>query len=76
MIHGVGTDIIDIKRIRRVINLYGNRLKKKCFHDFEISRSENKFKIINMANHIYVFTIMLKIFYTIRYLKKQKLNFH
>ena len=44
MIHGIGTDIIDIKRIQRVINLYGSRFKKKCFHDYEISRSEKKFK--------------------------------
>ena len=44
MIHGIGTDIIDIKRIQRVINLYGSRFKKKCFHDYEILRSEKKFK--------------------------------
>ena len=43
MIYGTGIDIIDISRIRRVIDKYGIRFKKKCFHDEEISRSEMRF---------------------------------
>ena len=43
MILGIGTDIIDIKRIRKVIDKYGFRFKKKCFHHSEIKRSESKY---------------------------------
>ena len=42
MIYGTGIDIIDIKRIRRVIRKYGNRFKKRCFSDNEIERSDNR----------------------------------
>ena len=43
MVYGIGSDIIDIRRIRRVIKKYGYRFKKKCFHDSEIIRSDNKY---------------------------------
>ena len=46
MIHGIGTDIIEINRIRKVILKYGNRFKTKCFHKNEIDRSEKKFNLI------------------------------
>ena len=46
MIYGIGTDIIDIRRIRRVVNKYGERFKKKCFHDNEILKSESRYKKI------------------------------
>ena len=42
MILGTGIDIVDIKRIRRVVNKYGDRFKNKCFHKNEIERSEKK----------------------------------
>ena len=42
MIYGTGIDIIDIKRIRRVIRKYGNRFKKRCFSDNEIERSDKR----------------------------------
>ena len=42
MIYGNGIDIIDINRIRRVIDKYGNRFKKRCFSIAEIKRSENR----------------------------------
>ncbi len=42
MIYGTGIDIIDIKRIRKVIRKYGNRFKKKCFSDNEIERSDKR----------------------------------
>ena len=42
MIIGNGIDIIDINRIRRVIDKYGNRFKKKCFSITEIQRSEKR----------------------------------
>ena len=46
MIHGIGIDIIDIRRIKKVILKYGERFKKKCFHDHEINKSESRFKKI------------------------------
>ena len=46
MIYGIGTDIIDINRIRRVINKYGERFKNKCFHLSEIYRSESRYNSI------------------------------
>ncbi len=46
MINGIGIDIIDIKRIRRVILKYGNRFKKKCFHEYEITKSENRYNSV------------------------------
>ena len=42
MIYSNGIDIIDINRIRRVIDKYGNRFKKRCFSISEIERSENR----------------------------------
>ena len=42
MIYGSGIDIIDINRIRKVINKYGDRFKKKCFTISEIERSEKR----------------------------------
>ncbi len=47
MIYGIGTDIIDIRRIRKVIEKYGDRFKKKCFHIKEIERSEKKFNSVD-----------------------------
>ena len=46
MIYGSGIDIIDINRIRRVIDKYGNRFKKRCFSISEIERSEKRFNSI------------------------------
>ena len=46
MIYGNGIDIIDIDRIRKVINKYGNRFKKRCFSISEIERSENRLNSI------------------------------
>ena len=46
MIDGIGTDIIDISRIRKVVNKYGNKFKIRCFHKQEILKSENRFKIV------------------------------
>ena len=46
MIYGIGIDIIDIRRIKRVIKKYGNRFKKKCFHEHEIIKSDARFNSI------------------------------
>tara|TARA_A100001011_G_C14104189_1_gene754138 strand:- start:198 stop:584 length:387 start_codon:yes stop_codon:yes gene_type:complete len=42
MIYGNGIDIININRIRRVINKYGNRFKSRCYSIYEIKRSEKR----------------------------------
>ena len=47
MIVGIGTDIIDIRRIQNTINKYGDKFKKRCFLNNEIIKSENRFKIAN-----------------------------
>jgi len=44
MILHIGTDIVDIRRIKKVINKYGNKFKIRCFHEGEILRSESKIK--------------------------------
>ena len=44
MIYGIGTDIIDINRIKSVLNKYGDKFKYKCFHQNEISWSNSKLK--------------------------------
>ena len=46
MIISNGIDIIDIRRIKKTINRFGDKFKKKCFSNNEIVRSENKMKSI------------------------------
>tara|TARA_Y100001970_G_scaffold240042_1_gene302483 strand:+ start:4389 stop:4775 length:387 start_codon:yes stop_codon:yes gene_type:complete len=47
MIIGMGIDIIDSRRIKKVISKYGDKFKKRCFLANEIKRSNNKFNSIN-----------------------------
>ena len=42
MIIGIGIDIIDIRRIEKIIIKYGDRFIKKCFLQTEIQKSENR----------------------------------
>ena len=44
MIYGIGTDIIDINRIKLTLDKYGDRFKNKCFHKNEIKWSNSKLK--------------------------------
>ena len=46
MIYGNGIDIIDINRIRKVIDKYGYKFKKRCFSISEIERSEKRLNSI------------------------------
>ena len=39
-----GIDIIDIRRIKKTIDKFGDKFKKRCFTKTEIIRSENKIK--------------------------------
>ena len=47
MIIGIGTDIIDTRRIKNIITKYGEKFIKHCFSNNEIIRSENSFKTTN-----------------------------
>ena len=46
MIISNGIDIIDIRRIKKIIDKYNFRFKKKCFHPGEISKSEKRLKSV------------------------------
>ena len=39
-----GIDIIDIRRIKKTIDKFGDKFKTRCFSQNEINRSENKIK--------------------------------
>ena len=46
MIISNGIDIVDIRRIKKTIDKYNFRFKKKCFHSGEISKSERRLKSV------------------------------
>ena len=46
MIISNGIDIIDIRRIKKTIDKYNFRFKKKCFHPGEINKSESRVKSV------------------------------
>ena len=46
MIISNGIDIIDIRRIKKTIDKYNFKFKKKCFHPGEISKSEERLKSV------------------------------
>ncbi|MDC0192930.1 holo-ACP synthase [Pelagibacteraceae bacterium] len=41
-----GIDIIDIRRIKKTIDKFGFKFKKRCFHSSEIKKSESRIKSI------------------------------
>ena len=43
MILGVGIDLVNIERIRKILNRFGNRFESRVFSDLEIERSRRKF---------------------------------
>ena len=47
MIVGIGTDIIDNRRIKKVLDRFGEKFKKRCFSKKEIQKSENRFQEVN-----------------------------
>ena len=46
MIISNGIDIIDIMRIKKTIDKYDFRFKKRCFHPSEINKSEKRIKSV------------------------------
>lgn len=47
MIIGIGTDIIDIRRIKKTFTLFGDKFKKRCFSFGEIQRSDCRINSVN-----------------------------
>ena len=47
MILGIGTDIINNERIKKVLYKYNNRFKQRCFTIKEINKSENRINTVN-----------------------------
>ena len=47
MIIGIGTDIIDVRRIKKTFTKYGENFKKRCFLLGEIKRSDDKINSVN-----------------------------
>ena len=43
MILGIGTDLVNIERIRRVLDRFGERFEKRVFSNQEIQRSRRKY---------------------------------
>ena len=53
MIIANGIDIVDIERIKKTIEKYDFRFKKKCFHSNEIIKSESRLKKIESYSKRY-----------------------
>ena len=47
MIIGMGTDIIDVRRIKNTFTKFGEKFKKRCFSLGEIKRSDDKINSVN-----------------------------
>ena len=47
MIIGIGIDIININRIKNIIDKYGNKFLFRCFSNNEINRSKKEFDPTN-----------------------------
>ncbi|MEZ5846241.1 MAG: holo-ACP synthase [Geminicoccaceae bacterium] len=44
MIIGIGNDLIDIRRIERTLERFGERFTRRCFTDIERSKAERRYK--------------------------------
>lgn len=42
MIIGIGEDIIDIRRIEKTLNRFGQRFEKRCFSGVELAKAERR----------------------------------
>jgi holo-[acyl-carrier protein] synthase len=43
VILGIGTDLVNIERVRKVLDRFGDRFEKRVFSDLEIQRSRRKY---------------------------------
>ena len=48
MILGSGNDILDVRRIKRILNKYDEKFKKRCFTEIEIEKSEKRINKYNL----------------------------
>ena len=53
MIVGFGSDIIDNRRIKKLIDRFGEKFKKRCFSKNEILKSENRYQEVNSFSKRY-----------------------
>ena len=51
IIFGIGTDIVNIKRLEKSLKKYGNRFKKRIFSNNEIIYCEGKKNPISFYSH-------------------------
>ena len=42
MILGIGSDLIDIRRVEKVLSRYGDRFIRRCFTEAEIAKAERR----------------------------------
>ena len=42
MIIGIGSDLVDIRRIEKTLERFGDRFIKRCFSDVEIAKAERR----------------------------------
>ena len=47
MILGSGNDILDVRRIKRILNKYDEKFKKRCFTEIEIEKSKKRINKYN-----------------------------
>ena len=53
MVISNGIDLIDIRRIKKTIDKYNTRFKKRCFHSGEIKKSESRLKSVESYSKRY-----------------------
>ena len=47
MILGFGSDIVDNRRIKKIINIFGSKFKNRCFTKKEIEKCQSKYQESN-----------------------------
>lgn len=52
MIIGIGNDLVDIRRVEKVMNRFGERFMKRCFTDEECAKAERR---RDAGTHIYTY---------------------
>lgn len=52
MILGIGSDLVDMRRIEKVLKRHGKRFARRCFTDTEIKKSESR---RNAGMHIAIY---------------------
>ena len=53
MIVGIGVDIVDNRRIKKILMRFGTKFKERCFSNIEIKKSESRSNEINTLSKRY-----------------------